>query len=61
LPLDLKDLARTTVVATWDSAEAGEVVQYLIDLTRQQDLFDRYKQLSRAYFRLLQSIPAPEP
>ena len=49
MPLDLKDLARTTVVATWDSAAVGEVVEYLITVTREQELFGRYKHQTSDY------------
>ena len=49
MPLDLKDLARTTVVATWDSAAVGEVVEYLITITQEQELFGRYKHQTSDY------------
>ena len=49
MPLDLKDLARTTVVATWDSAAVGEVVEYLITVTQEQELFGRYKHQTSDY------------
>ena len=49
MPLDLKDLARTTVVATWDSAAVGEVVEYLITVTQEHELFGRYKHQTSDY------------
>lgn len=49
MPFDLKDLARTTVVATWDSAEIGEVVEYLIGVSKEQNLFGRYKHQTSDY------------
>ena len=49
IPLDLKDLARTTVVATWDSAAVGEVVEYLISVSKEQELFGRYKHQTSDY------------
>ena len=49
MPLDLKDLARTTVIATWDSAAVGEVVEYLITVTQEQELFGRYKHQTSDY------------
>ena len=49
MPFDLKDLARTTVVATWDSAAVGEVVEFLITITTEQELFGRYKHQTSDY------------
>ena len=49
MPLDLKDLARTTVVATWDSASVGTVVDYLISVSKEQELFGRYKHQTSDY------------
>jgi hypothetical protein len=49
MPFDLKDLARTTVVATWDSADVGEVIEYLITITQEQELFGRYKHQTSDY------------
>lgn len=49
MPFDLKDLARTTVVATWDSTAVGEVVEYLISVSKEQELFGRYKHQTSDY------------
>jgi len=49
MPGELKDLARTTVVATWDSTEVGDVVEYLITLSKEQELFGRYKHQTSDY------------
>lgn len=49
MPLDLKDLARTTVIATWDSAAVHEVVEYLIEVSKEQELFGRYKHQTSDY------------
>ena len=49
MPFDLKDLARTTVVATWDSASVGTVVEYLISVSKEQELFGRYKHQTSDY------------
>lgn len=49
MPFDLKDLARTTVVATWDSTAMGEVVEYLISVSKEQELFGRYKHQTSDY------------
>ena len=42
-PYDLKDLARTTIVAGWDSMEIKPVINYLIQTSTRQGFFGRYK------------------
>ena len=42
-PYDLKDLARTTIIAGWDSTELKPVINDLIATTKEQGLFGRYK------------------
>ena len=49
MPMDLKDLARTTVVASWDSAFVGNVVEYLITLAKNDSIFGRYKHQTSDY------------
>lgn len=48
-PFDLKDLARISVVARWDSAGVREVVEYLIGVSQEQNLFGRYKHQTSDY------------
>jgi hypothetical protein len=49
MPFDLKDLARTTVVAAWDSADISEVIDYLIILACKDSIFGRYKHQNSDY------------
>lgn len=49
MPLDLKDLARTTVVASWDSAFVGTVIEFLITITKEDSVFGRYKHQTSDY------------
>ena len=49
MPLDLKDLARTTLVATWDSADVSLVVDSLVYLATADSIFGRYKHQTSDY------------
>jgi hypothetical protein len=49
MPFTLKDLARTTVVAAWDSADVTEVIDYLIIRACEDSLFGRYKHQTSDY------------
>jgi len=49
MPLDLKDLARTTVVAAWDSADVNMVIEFLITIAKEDDVFGRYKHQTSDY------------
>ena len=42
-PYDLKDLARTTIVAGWDSTEIKPVINYLVQTSTERGFFGRYK------------------
>ena len=42
-PYDLKDLARTTIVAGWDSMEIKPVITYMVQTAQQRGMFGRYK------------------
>lgn len=42
-PYDLKDLARTTIVAGWDSMEIKPVIDYLVQTSTERGFFGRYK------------------
>lgn len=42
-PYDLKDLARTTIVAGWDSMEIKPVIEYLVQTSTERGFFGRYK------------------
>jgi len=48
-PYDLKDLARTTIIAGWDSTELKPVINDLIATTKEQGLFGRYKHQTSDY------------
>ena len=42
-PYDLRDLARTTIVAGWDSMEIKPVIDYLVQTSTERGFFGRYK------------------
>ena len=48
-PYDLKDLARTTIIAGWDSTELKPVINDLIATTKEQGFFGRYKHQTSDY------------
>ena len=48
-PYDLKDLARTTIVAGWDSIEIKPVINYLVTTSTERDIFGRYKHQTSDY------------
>ncbi len=48
-PYDLKDLARTTIVAGWDSIEIKPVIKYLVDASTERGFFGRYKHQTSDY------------
>ena len=48
-PYDLKDLARTTIAAGWDSTEIKPVIKYLVDTSTDRGLFKRYKHQTSDY------------
>ena len=48
-PYDLKDLARTTIIAGWDSTELKPVIKYLVDVSTDRGLFKRYKHQTSDY------------
>ena len=48
-PYDLKDLARTTIVAGWDSTELKPVINYLIETSKERGFFGRYKHQTSDY------------
>lgn len=48
-PYDLKDMARTTIVAGWDSTEIKPVIKYLVDTSTDRGLFKRYKHQTSDY------------
>ena len=48
-PYDLKDLARTTIVAGWDSIEIKPVIDYLVKTSTERGFFGRYKHQTSDY------------
>jgi hypothetical protein len=48
-PYDLKDLARTTIVAGWDSTEIKPVIDYLVSTATERGFFGRYKHQASDY------------
>ena len=48
-PYDLKDLARTTIVAGWDSIEIKPVINYLVSTATERNFFGRYKHQTSDY------------
>jgi hypothetical protein len=48
-PYDLKDLARTTIAAGWDSVEIKPVISYLVETSTKRGIFDRYKHQTSDY------------
>lgn len=48
-PYDLKDLARTTIVAGWDSTEIKPVINYLVATATERNIFGRYKHQTSDY------------
>ncbi len=48
-PYDLKDLARTTIVAGWDSTEIKPVISYLVTTATERGIFGRYKHQTSDY------------
>ena len=48
-PYDLKDLARTTVIAGWDSTELKPVINYLVATSTERGFFGRYKHQTSDY------------
>ena len=48
-PYDLKDLARTTIVAGWDSTEVKPVITYLVQTATDRNSFGRYKHQTSDY------------
>ena len=48
-PYDLKDLARTTIVAGWDSIEIKPVINYLVSTATERSFFGRYKHQTSDY------------
>jgi len=48
-PYDLKDLARTTVVAGWDSTEIKPVISYMVQTATDRHFFGRYKHQTSDY------------
>ena len=48
-PYDLKDLARTTIVAGWDSTELKPVINYLVSTSTERGFFGRYKHQTSDY------------
>jgi len=48
-PYDLKDLARTTIVAGWDSTELKPVINYLVEESTKRGFFGRYKHQTSDY------------
>ena len=58
-PYDLKDLARTTIVAGWDSIEIKPVINYLVSTETERNIFGRYKhQTSESRWFLVHSTAA---
>ena len=48
-PYDLKDLARTTIVAGWNSTEIQPVIDYLVSTATERSFFGRYKHQTSDY------------
>ena len=48
-PYDLKDLARTTIVAGWDSTAVKPVISYLVQTATERKCFGRYKHQTSDY------------
>ena len=48
-PYDLKDLARTTIVAGWDSTDVTPVINYLVATSTERGFFGRYKHQTSDY------------
>ena len=48
-PYDLKDLARTTIVAGWDSTELKPVINYMVTTSTERGFFGRYKHQTSDY------------
>ena len=48
-PYDLKDLARTTIVAGWDSTELKPVINYAVVTATERGFFGRYKHQTSDY------------
>jgi hypothetical protein len=48
-PYDLKDLARTTIVAGWDSTELKPVLDYMVTTATERGIFGRYKHQTSDY------------
>lgn len=48
-PYQLKDLARTTIAAGWDSTELKPVINYLVEISNEKGLFGRYKHQTSDY------------
>lgn len=48
-PYDLRDLARTTIVAGWDSTDTKPVINYLVATSTQRGFFGRYKHQTSDY------------
>jgi hypothetical protein len=48
-PYDLKDLARTTIIAGWDSTEIKPVIDNLVATTKERGFFGRYKHQTSDY------------
>ena len=49
MPYDLKDLARTTIIAGWDSTEIKPVIKYLVETATEKGFFGRYKHQTSDY------------
>ena len=48
-PYDLKDLARTTIIAGWDSTEIKPLIDYLVKTSTERGFFGRYKHQTSDY------------
>ena len=48
-PYDLKDLARTTIIAGWDSTEIKPVIDYMVATATERGFFGRYKHQTSDY------------
>ena len=48
-PYDLKNLARTTIVAGWDSIEIKPVINYIVATATERGFFGRYKHQTSDY------------
>ena len=48
-PYDLKDLARTTIVAGWDSTDVTLVINYMVATATERGFFGRYKHQTSDY------------